>query len=159
MRVLVPVDLSASDVLLSLQSAARAIAPGATVHLLYVRPADPRSGFRALRNDVQRLGQERLKLAELAVEAGLGRAVVDVRHGLASIGSEVMRYAHGRRIDEVVIPSHGRRGVNRWLYGSVAAHIRNEVSLPIRIVPIGPALTLVEAAPRAQSGQQIEEVA
>lgn len=150
MRTLIPVDRHSRDPLGSLISAANAVSQGDEVHVLYVVPADPHAGYRGLTEDVRKLSAEREHLAELAVHAGLGRAIVHVRHGLGSVGREVADYARSRGISRIVVPSRQRQGVARWLWGSVAAEITREASIPVAVVPVRPALSLVMPSENAR---------
>lgn len=51
-------------------------------------------------------------------------------------------------VDLVIMPSHGRSGVERWLLGSVAEHVLRDAPCPILVLPIE---QLVEAVGAVQT--------
>lgn len=70
-----------------------------------------------------------------------------IRSGEA--GDEILRAAEELRARTVVIATHGRSGVGRWVYGSTAGHILRHTSLPV--LAVGPhALASRDAMPRVQ---------
>ena len=56
----------------------------------------------------------------------------EVRAGDA--GAEIAAYAAERRADYVLLSSHGRSGVSRWLLGSVAQRVVEHSPLPVLVV-------------------------
>ena len=58
----------------------------------------------------------------------------------------IAREADARRVDMIVMATHGRSGLKRWVYGSVAMDLLRQASIPILLVRPGDAATLPEAA-------------
>ena len=49
-------------------------------------------------------------------------------------GSEIARFAEEQDVDLIVIPSHGRTGVKRWLIGSVAERVVRLAHCPVLVL-------------------------
>jgi nucleotide-binding universal stress UspA family protein len=71
------------------------------------------------------------KIAECEECAGLEVEELIV-HGEAS--SEIVRVAKDRRVDLIVISSHGRTGLGRILFGSTAEAVVRHASCPVLVV-------------------------
>jgi nucleotide-binding universal stress UspA family protein len=97
---------------------ARALHAG--LHLLHV--------FAAAEVEVTRL------LADAAAQAG-----PDVPVTVAGTGGdpaeEILRYATRHPIDLIVVGTHGRTGVSRFLLGSVAERVMRGARCPVLVVP------------------------
>ena len=137
--VLVPIDLtSALNPALSV-AADLAKRSGAALHLLnvrplpptYIAPSDPEAGYRAQ--------------VEVAVDLTLGP-------GACAALSPTIHVAHGthpatatldlaRQLDPqvIVLGTHGRRGYQRFLHGSVAEEVIREAHCPTLAVPMNAA--------------------
>jgi nucleotide-binding universal stress UspA family protein len=48
----------------------------------------------------------------------------------------IVDVAQGRAVDLIVMSTHGRSGVNRLLYGSVAEAVLRGAHLPILLIPL-----------------------
>ena len=48
-------------------------------------------------------------------------------------GDEILDYAKSNKIDLIVISTHGRSGVSRWVMGSVADKVLRHSSIPVLI--------------------------
>lgn len=71
------------------------------------------------------------KIAECDECAGIEVEEVIV-HGDAA--SEIVRVAHERHVDLIVISSHGRTGLGRILFGSTAESVVRHASCPVLVV-------------------------
>jgi nucleotide-binding universal stress UspA family protein len=71
------------------------------------------------------------KLAECEECAGLDVEELIV-HGEAA--SEIVRVARDRKVDLIVVSSHGRTGLGRILFGSTAEAIVRHASCPVLVV-------------------------
>ena len=71
---------------------------------------------------------KRLRDAGIGVESEVlyGGRVVD----------EIVEYAEKNEVDLVVIATHGRSGVGRWVWGSVADRILRSVCVPVLMVRV-----------------------
>jgi nucleotide-binding universal stress UspA family protein len=50
---------------------------------------------------------------------------------------EILRYAEKNDIDLIIMATHGRSGISRWAYGSVAYKVLNASKVPIWLVRAG----------------------
>lgn len=53
------------------------------------------------------------------------------------IGEEILRYAEDQDCDLIVMSTHGRSGLGRWVYGSVADRVLTHTHIPILLVRAG----------------------
>jgi nucleotide-binding universal stress UspA family protein len=137
-RVLVPTD--GSDPAAAATEHALTIAErfDATVHALYVVDVDgiaheaPGLGLDALRDALREEGEAATAaVAERAADRGVDvtEAVID---GLAE--DAIVDYAEGNGIDLIVMGTHGRRGVERYVVGSVTERVVRATDVPTLVV-------------------------
>jgi nucleotide-binding universal stress UspA family protein len=69
--------------------------------------------------------KNRLKKDGLAVKA----VVVDGRPA-----DEILDYAKKNKIDLIVMASHGKSGISRWFFGSVAQKVMQHATVPVLMV-------------------------
>ncbi len=50
---------------------------------------------------------------------------------------EIINYAQGGGVDLIIMSTHGRSGVSRWVFGSVADKVIRHSEVPILIRPAG----------------------
>lgn len=137
-RVLIPLDGSKP----SEEALAHALetAPDADVTLLTV--IDPSTGFNASAgtpgaaevwyDSKKKQTKERLEEASEAVEErGMAsKTVVETGRPAATI----VEYAENNDIDQIIMGSHGRKGVSRLLLGSVAESVVRRSPVPVTVV-------------------------
>ncbi len=145
-RVLVPLDFSASARLQVAHAAALAEGYGAQVDLLHVIEEavfptvygiDPGTPPTA---EIEARSEEALRqLAEEVVAPGGLRAAVHVRTGHPV--RDILAFADKQESDLVVMATHGRTGLERFLIGSVAEKVVRAASCPVFTVrPFGKSL-------------------
>jgi nucleotide-binding universal stress UspA family protein len=136
-HILAPVDFS-SPSLDALEYAIRVVDGfGARLTLLHVLEPiyyDLELGLGRIEQEVQKRAHWEAQLDELAqVVRGRGLAAESVV--LGGIASEsIMTYARGRRCDLIVMGTHGRHGLTRLQYGSVAEHVLRQAPCPVLTV-------------------------
>ncbi len=137
-NILVPTDF-AGAARQALQLAVRLAPPGCTVHVMHVitpTESDPYSPVR-LRPEVQ----ARQRLPEEVTDELLQQLVQDVaadqvviarawRRASDVIGA-ILDYADTVEAELIVLGTHGRRGLQRFLLGSVAEAIVRRASVPV----------------------------
>lgn len=114
------------------------------VHVVYVEPDRPIEAVmhgnftEAISNDAA-LEQVRQRATERIAEVtkrrgplSVARVVAHFRRGVPE--EEITQLAADFDADLVVVGSHGRRGVERWLLGSVAERISRRAGCPVWIV-------------------------
>lgn len=92
--------------------------------LYQARHAAAEKTLAAARDSVQASG--------LAVEARLLDTATPTQHVAAAIAAEAASWP----ADLVVLGTHGRRGIERWLLGSVAEGVARRSSVPVLLVPM-----------------------
>lgn len=127
-RILVPLDGSqlAEQALAPAKELARALA--AELHLLRVTSsAHVRLETPAMIEVFDDLEQRELNEAEAYLrdkaQSLPDGAVAAVEHATDSVADTIMDYAAREAIDLIVMSSHGRSGISRWVYGSVAEKV------------------------------------
>lgn len=130
-NVVVPVDFS-SQSLTAIQTALELTPSPVNVHVLHVVVplTNITVGEAWMAEDVEsRLSAARDYLAKYLLEHSLTGVTSEVREG--DPGLQIAEYAQDISADLVVIPSHGRHGVERLLLGSVAERVLRHVECPI----------------------------
>jgi len=72
------------------------------------------------------------KVADSLRRDGIAVETAIVRGGPAE---EILDYATQNKVDLIVMSTHGRSGVSRWVFGSVAERVLRHSATPVLIVP------------------------
>lgn len=56
-----------------------------------------------------------------------------IRHG-SDPAAEIVDYAEVNQVDLIAMSTHGRGGIGRWVFGSVAARVLEGTTMPILLV-------------------------
>jgi nucleotide-binding universal stress UspA family protein len=128
---------------------------GAAVHALYVVDVREYSTLPATRT--LRLNEEREAVGERAVEEVVSRAAAEgvpattaVERGVPH--EEILRYADERGVDLVVMGTHARTGLDRFLLGSVTERVVRTADVPVLVVRLVGAGDERERSDAADSG-------
>ena len=134
-RVLFPTDGSEAATAAFEYALEIAATHGATVHALHVvdLPFDTPSRIRDdLAETLEREGEEIVEgTAERASERDLS-VVTEVREGVPH--EAIVEYASEADVDLLVVPTHGRDGIERFLVGSVTERVVNTAPVPVLAV-------------------------
>jgi nucleotide-binding universal stress UspA family protein len=138
-RILVPTDFSEfSDAALK-YGVALARTFGSSIHLLHVLSApmpDPLrncpTGVMGERQDFEAQARRRLAPLVAAGDLAASRIVTTAVEGDPS--EEILRYARSHDMDLIVCGTHGLRGWNRLVMGSVATMLVRGASCPVLTV-------------------------
>ena len=101
----------------------------AEIHVLYVRDprewvsADGMDGFYSETADRQSQESAEQLLEKATQIAQEYDAALTTDKTVGNAASSIVRYAEGHDIDHIVLGSHGRRGLSRFLVGSVAERV------------------------------------
>lgn len=82
--------------------------------------------------DLERTAE--LEIRKQLEKAGFGRAQVHIT--LGEPASEIREAAEEYGTDLIVMPSHGRSGLERWFLGSVAEHVLRDAPCPVLVLPL-----------------------
>ncbi len=139
-RILVPTDGSEPSRNAAKTGIELAAAHGATVHALYAVEPIPLGGFTAGSGPASREfgdvvekqraeGQEAIdELVAMADEHGV---TVIESIGYGKPDEEILEYADEEGIDAIVMGTHGRSGVGRFVMGSVAEKVVRKSPIPV----------------------------
>jgi nucleotide-binding universal stress UspA family protein len=143
-NILVPLDGSelAECILPHVEAIAKGCGVQNVVFLRVVEPVDMHSGY----HDAS-LSEEEIKSTnsenKTAAEDYLDSVVTRVTYNGVMVKSEVIvgkaaesitEYATNNSVDLVTIASHGRSGISRWVWGSVAERVLRSVCVPVLVV-------------------------
>ncbi|HET7322927.1 MAG TPA: universal stress protein [Halococcus sp.] len=111
----------------------------ATVHALYVIDnrdygTVPDAEWMGLQGALENAGETAVEaVAERAETAGV-ETVTAIEEGTPQ--DEIVEYANEKGIDVIVMGTHGRSGVDRFLLGSVTENVIRRSEVPIHVVRI-----------------------
>ncbi len=109
---------------------------GATVTLVQVvEPTDAVLDLLALQPAMERAAQD--YLAQAAQQLAQDRMTVQTRVVVGRPAEQVIHLAHG--VDLIVMATHGRSGIGRWVYGSVADKVLSGAPVPVLLIHVRPA--------------------
>jgi nucleotide-binding universal stress UspA family protein len=145
-HVLVPLDGSRLAET-ALEYAERLVGPGAKITLLtvvqapevplydfYPMPATLIHEYESSLNDALPFAQE--YLARIAVQL---QSTLNIEtNTLVEVGQPenmIVEVAERLNVDAVVISTHGRSGLNRWLFGSVTQKVLAVATCPVFVIP------------------------
>jgi nucleotide-binding universal stress UspA family protein len=138
-RLLVPVDFSEPSFCALRGAIDLAEDIGARLTILYVVPADDswlnigREGFQDLEKSLQKQAAEELQaLARTHVPINV-RTDLEVRIGRPA--EEIVKAASETDSDAIVLSTHGRTGLDRYLIGSVAERVTRLATRPVFLIP------------------------
>lgn len=120
-----------------------AAAHGATVHLLNVADTTRTSTTRIQGRIVDTLEQEGEEIVEEAADRTERRdidAITEVVQG-EPYGT-ILEYADARDIDLIVMPTHGRQGLDRYLLGSTTERVVRRSDVPVLTIPLNADATI-----------------
>jgi nucleotide-binding universal stress UspA family protein len=135
--ILVPLDGSrfASRILFPLRRLIETGPADALVDVTLLRVVEPPSaGDRDRMTVAEAAMRQQLDVAREALGPRV-RSHVELIHG--DPGEEILRYARDTKADLVAMATHGRRGLDRWLHGSVAEEVLRHCEAPVLIANPG----------------------
>ena len=137
-RILFPTDGSDGASVVLDHALDLAATHGATVHLLYVADTTLTSSTRIQGQVVDALEGKGERIVEEAKDRAERRdlpVVTDVIQG-EPYGT-IVGYADAHDVDLVVMPTHGRQGLKRYLLGSTTERVVRRSNVPVLTVPLG----------------------
>lgn len=103
--------------------------PAQTVDALTEAGGSMLSDLEEMNREVAReyINQTRAKLKAEGLETS---AVIVSGHA----AEEILKYAQDHKIDLIIMGTHGRSGISRWVMGSVTTHVINHSLCPVLTV-------------------------
>lgn len=109
-----------------------AAAYGSTVHLLYVADTARDSVVQVRGDVVDVLEREGEQVVERAADRASERGVTTLTEVLQGDPYQtIVDYAGTRAIDLIAMPTHGRRGLERFLLGSITERVVRQSDVPV----------------------------
>lgn len=144
-KILCAVDLSDHSKEVAAYAVMLAKAFGASVNVVYTAPSlSQYVGFHVPPNTIENFVGEIVTGAEKSMQAFVAEnfagveAKGDVLIGYA--GEEIINRAHEENVDIIVMGTHGRKGIDRILFGSVAEKVVKNADMPVLTIrPAEPA--------------------
>ena len=143
-RILVPLDGSelAECVLPHVETITKGCGSREVIFIRAVEPFQRPSGFSEVtfsEEDLKRINTESINLAKTYLDQIVNR----VKHDNVNVKSEVLtgkagesiaEYATKNEVDLTIIATHGRSGISRWVWGSVADRLLRSACVPVLMV-------------------------
>ncbi len=124
----------------AVHSSARIILFQATAEPTFLSPGIPGSppvpvGTETLMKQAQREEKEAVNYLErLAAPLRAKNLKVETATAPGAAGKTIVAYAENKRIDLIAIATHGRGGLGRAVFGSVADYVLRESKLPVLVI-------------------------
>ena len=139
-EILVPTDGSAAAERSIDEAIELAVATDARLHALYVVDTRTLSGLPSAQGST--IEQALEAQGDAAVEGVRDRAEaaglsVTTTVAVGNPATEILAYADDAPVDAIVMGTHGRTGVDRFLLGSVTERVLRRASAPVLVVRIG----------------------
>lgn len=136
-NILFPVDLSEASPKLVPWAKMLAEKTGAHLHLLFVARTFEHFSMAGLvpYDDVGEFHDQLVKGAEKTLAGFVANYLPDtpvttcITSGYPA--EEILEYAKSRHIDMIIMGTHGRKGVERIIFGSVAEHVVKNSPVPV----------------------------
>ncbi len=139
-RILFPVDMSGISPQLVPYVTLMTEKFGAELHLLFVvRILDHLSGYNVSVTSIQNFQNETVKGTEKSLyqfkekyfnNFPTAKAVLKI----GDISEEILNYARNMDIDLLILGTHGRKGLDKVFFGSVAERISKTAPIPVLLV-------------------------
>jgi nucleotide-binding universal stress UspA family protein len=141
-KILVPLDGSAlaECVLPHVEVLARGCQAKSVVFLRVVESFHQPTGDYVMDPDqVKKIEYEHMRAAEaylkkISAKASLAGATVKTEALFGTPAETLAEYASKNQVDLIVIATHGRSGVSKWVWGSVADRILRSACTPVFMV-------------------------
>ena len=136
-RILFPVDLSDISSKMAPEVITMARKFDAEIHLLFVSGSleqystfyIPHPSLDKMEDDIQRGAERKLKEFKEEYFAGYGDTKARVLRG--DPAEEILKYIQTEKIDMVILPTHGRKGLDRIIFGGVAERVVKMSPVPV----------------------------
>ena len=132
--ILVPLDGSAFGERALPMAASLAPAANAQLILMCAASASVFPGMDATDAQVQAVAEAQAYLLALATELSSQCLRVDVAAPYGDAAESILLEIDLRHVDMVVMCTHGRSGLGRWIYGSVAEQVLARSPVPVLLV-------------------------
>jgi nucleotide-binding universal stress UspA family protein len=139
-NILVPVDLSQSSPKLVPYATLMQEKFGSEIHLLFVVSVfDPLTSTYVSPTLIERVGVERMEGAGKRLQKfkeDYFKDLPGVKTVVTSgdVSKEILKYIQAEGIDLLIIGTHGRKGIEEAIFGSVANRVSKMATVPVLLV-------------------------
>lgn len=134
-NVLVPIDFSTKANQALEETLAFFGGKATTIHVLHVlTPLEPTQPGLVWKTVDEESRTDHITALFQETFAGEAYQSVQFSTAVGNPSSEIIDYAEERKIDLIVIPSHGRTGLSRFLLGSVAERVVRFAPCPVLVL-------------------------
>ncbi len=132
-KILVPVDFSENSKKILDSASDIAGKFGAALSVVFVvQSFDDYSGFFVPHMPVAKFEEEMVQGAEQKMDSFMGGYEnVDAKVLIGDVGEEVVRYAEETGIDMIIMGTHGYKGLEKVMFGSVAEKVVKTAPCPV----------------------------
>lgn len=109
-------------------------ASGARIHLVRAAPPETFAGLGPVDDQTWVMREAETYLREIASRLG-SRVPADAAVFYGEAASAIVDEANRTQADLIVMSTHGRSGLGRWVYGSVADEVIRRAEIPVFLVP------------------------
>jgi nucleotide-binding universal stress UspA family protein len=138
-KILCPIDFSANSLRAFNYAVQLAENQGAAVHALHVvAPVVVAELGQAIpTNDLydRLMAQSRKELQKLSLKARRSKLKLETEVRVGVIDVEILRAVRKAKADVLVMGTHGRRGLEKWILGSVTERLMRHCPIPLLAVP------------------------
>ncbi len=93
--------------------------------------------YAELMNDLRKMAYNEAMAYLQGVQAGLKEQGINAHHYVEEgdqVSEILLRAARSLEVDTIVMSTHGRGGIQRWIFGSVADRLLRQANIPILLV-------------------------
>jgi nucleotide-binding universal stress UspA family protein len=133
--ILLPTDGSEASTRAETQAIGLAAELGATLHVVYAVediPYAPEMMDDEVEDQLQSVGEAALEAVRERAEAEGVDVVTSIERGVPH--STILGYAEANPVDAIVMGTHGRSGLDRYLLGSVTERVVRTAEVPVLTV-------------------------
>jgi nucleotide-binding universal stress UspA family protein len=159
-RILVPTDDSEGSERVAAHAAELAATTGADLHAVYVvdestlGAVGPDAPVDTVSQALEDVGRSALDRVEAVADDHGVAVTADLRRG--DPGRGIVQYAEEIGADVVVMGTHGRKGLERYLLGSVTEHVLRATDRPVLAVKLDAAAVTDAAAAEDAAARALE---
>jgi len=109
-----------------------------------VRPLSISSGLQSSEMEIIRKNEVERKVQAEAYLEGLKQVIphpgveFETEVVVGDVAESLMEYSHQKAVDLILMATHGRSGISRWVMGSVADKILRSAATPILMIRTHP---------------------
>jgi nucleotide-binding universal stress UspA family protein len=138
-KILCPIDFSKHSTKIAEYAETLGAALGAEVDVVYIAPSlSQYESFQVPAGAIASLVGDIITGAEKSMDSFIQENFKDIKaKGKVISGDaaqEILNYANDQKVDMIIMGTHGRKGIDRMLFGSVAEKVVKTATIPVLTV-------------------------